>query len=105
MKEKIVSLGDFIETYEPTPRDRKSFYGKAHVLCFTDGFLLKSYNTYVLAFKKSSGVYYRLWDSFSATTGRHIACVSGLNKSAYTSLKNAHYLRDGDLIVKGSKNE
>lgn len=83
---KLVNLGLYIEEYEPTPRDRKSFYGKAHIKRFTDGWILKSYDTDVLAYKASSDEYVRLWDGFSATTGRHIASVAPFNKAGYCAL-------------------
>lgn len=97
---KLENIGLYIESYEPSPRDRKSFYGKAIVERFTDGFILKSYNTEVLAYKKSTGEYYRLWQDWSATTGRHIASVSGLNKAEFCKLAIARHEGNGDLIIK-----
>ena len=103
---KIVNLGLYIEEYEPTPRDRKSFYGKARVLRFTDGWILKSYNTDVLAYKASTGVYIRLWGDYSATTGRHIASVAPFNKAGFCALPMGRLLgyygeNGADIILEG----
>lgn len=70
---------------ELVPNDsHKSFYGKAKVI--TDGITeyLYSYNTPIMALYH--GVYYRLWDGWTATTGRHIKAFSGLNKKQYQAL-------------------
>ena len=96
---KLLNIGLFIETYEPTPKDRKSFYGKAQVLRYTDGYILKSYDTYVLAYKASTDEYIRLWGGYSATTGRHIASVAPLNKAAYCALQEGSYLSNGDVVI------
>ena len=55
---------------------------KARVLKDSEGdeFLI-SYDTIVLA--KHGGKLYRTWDSWSATTGRHIKEYCGLNKKQY----------------------
>lgn len=73
--------------YELTPIDgRKSFYGKAHVMRLDDGIeVLLSYKTPVMM-RKPGGTYVRLWDGWSATTGRHISAFSGMNKAAYFKL-------------------
>ena len=72
-------------SYELKPTDsRKSFYGKARV-DVQDGIeVLVSYTTQVAA--KSQGRVYRLWDGWSATTGRHISAFCGLNKAAFEKL-------------------
>ena len=49
-----------------------------------DEFLI-SYDTIVLA--KNGGKLYRKWDSWSATTGRHIKEYCGLNKKQYLELE------------------
>ena len=71
---------------ELIPTDsRKSFYGKAKVAVMDDKTeILFSYDTAVLM--KRDGQLFRLWDDFSATTGRHIASYCGLNKKGYMSL-------------------
>lgn len=97
---KLLNIGLYIDEYEPTPKDRKSFYGKALVKRFTDGFILKSYNTNVLAYKKSTGEYINLWGGWSATTGRHVAAVSGMNKSEYMAKPLGEFLGNGDVLVK-----
>lgn len=72
-----------MRTYELTPNDsRKSFYGKARVEIAET---LYSYNTPIIR-RNPSGELVKLWDGWSATTGRHIAAFCGLNKAAYMSL-------------------
>lgn len=77
-------------TYELVPKDsHKSFYRKAYVIELADGTkLLRSYSTLVIK-ELPSGEYVRLWDGWSATTGRHIKAFSGLNKAEYFALKKA----------------
>lgn len=71
--------------YELKPTDsHKSFYGKAHVEVENGIEILTSYTTRVAA--KYNGRVYRLWDGWSATTGRHISAFSGLNKAAFEKL-------------------
>ena len=52
--------------------DRKSFYGKAHILrrTATNDYILRSYETDVAAF--SGGKFIRLWNGYSLTTMRHV---------------------------------
>ena len=73
--------------YELIPNDgRKSFYGKAVVEVADDGSeTLYSYGT-PIAKKTAAGELVRLWDGWSATTGRHIKAFCGLNKAAYMAL-------------------
>lgn len=73
--------------YELTPTDgRKSFYGKAKVEIADDGTeTLYSYDTPIIK-RTNAGELIKLWDGWSATTGRHIAAFCGLNKAAYTNL-------------------
>lgn len=73
--------------YELKPVSRqKSFYGKAKVIVLDDGTqLLKSYDTIVLK-RKASGELVRTWQSWSATTGKHIAAFAGINKTEYLAL-------------------
>ena len=49
----------------------KSFYGKAHILDCGDKFVLRSYETNVAYVDKENKTLHRLWDDWSATTGRH----------------------------------
>jgi len=51
---------------------QKSFYGKAQVIEFNGYAVLKSYDTEVCAYNKLDGRFVRLWDDWSATTGKHI---------------------------------
>ena len=74
--------------YELAPCDsHKSFYGKAKVIETEDGFrFLKSYDT-IVACEDKDGKIHKLWDSWSATTGRHINAFCGLNKSEWAKLE------------------
>lgn len=76
-----------MRTYELTPTDgRKSFYGKAVVIVEDNGTeTLYSYNTPIIK-RLVSGELVKLWDGWTATTGRHIQAFCGLNKAAYMSL-------------------
>ena len=47
--------------------------------------VLQSYETQVLR-RYSDGTLYRLWDDWSATTGKHIKAFCGLNKKQYLEL-------------------
>lgn len=72
--------------YALYPSDsHKSFYGKAHVLEIRGKRYLKSYETIVM-YQDRNGKYHRTWSGFSATSGRHIAAFSGLNKRAFLAL-------------------
>ena len=73
--------------YELTSTDgRKSFYGKAVVIVEDNGTeTLYSYNTPIIK-RLVSGELVKLWDGWTATTGRHIKAFCGLNKAAYMSL-------------------
>ena len=73
--------------YELKPTDgRKSFYGKAVVMVENNGTeTLYSYNTPIIK-RLVSGELVKLWDGWTATTGRHIKAFCGLNKAAYMNL-------------------
>lgn len=77
-----------MKKYELMPTDsRKSFYHKAVVKVADNGTeTLYSYNTPVIR-RNTDGTLTRLWDGWSATTGRHIAAFCGLNKAAFTRMK------------------
>ena len=76
-----------MKIYELKPTDnRKSFYGKARVEIADDGSeTLYSYNTPIVK-RTAAGELVKLWDGWSATTGRHIVAFCGLNKAAYMNL-------------------
>lgn len=76
-----------MKCYNLIPNDsHKSFYGKAKVYVQDDGTeFLQSYQTIVLM-KTYDGQLVRMWDSWSATTGRHIKAFCGLNKAEYRAL-------------------
>lgn len=73
--------------YELLPDDgHKSFYGKAIVCRMPDGSeTLFSYGTRIMT-RTAAGEYFRFWNGWSATTGRHIKAFSGLNKAGYFNL-------------------
>lgn len=77
----------FTNCFELVPTtSQKSFYGKAVVLCFSDGSqVLKSYETFV-AKRLPNGDIVRLWGGWSATTGKHIRSFCGMNKAEFTAL-------------------
>lgn len=79
-----------MKKYYLMPNDNhKSFYGKAIVIEYDNGEKeLISYSTTVMKQTKT-GEYIRLWDDWSATTGRHIKAFSGLNKAEYFKLATA----------------
>ena len=90
--------------YELNPiySSRKSFYGKAKIMTGQDDFgaavyTLVSYGTPVLAIRKMDGNYYviRLWDSWSATTGRHV------NEFALQILGRSLFKKEWDAMRRG----
>lgn len=76
-----------MKRYELTPNDgRKSFYGKAVVEIAADGSeTLYSYNTPIIK-RSSNGDLVKLWDGWTATTGRHIKAFCGLSKAEFLAL-------------------
>lgn len=76
-----------MKRYELTPNNgRKSFYGKAIVEIAADGSeTLYSYNTPIIK-RSSSGDLVKLWDGWTATTGRHIKAFCGLSKAEFLAL-------------------
>ena len=68
--------------------DGKGFNSKAHVLIYYPGHvqILFSYCEPILRYDAYDGTYHRLWDGWSATTGRHISAFSGLHKAEYMAL-------------------
>ena len=78
---------DVNRIYELRPKDgRKSFYGKAIVETKQNGDeVLYSYLTPILI-RKRSGELVRVYNDWSATTGRHIAAFCGLGKKDFMSI-------------------
>lgn len=76
-----------MKKYELIPTDgRKSFYGKAQVVIDDAGNeTLYSYETAIIK-RTKAGELIRLYDGFTATTGRHIKAFCGLNKSQFLSV-------------------
>ena len=76
-----------MKTYELMPDTKqKSFYGKARVIIDDNGTeTLFSYDTAIIR-KTPEGKLIRLWDDWSATTGKHIKAYCGLNKAGYKAL-------------------
>ena len=74
--------------YELMPDgSQKSFYGKALVEIDGEGNeILYSYGTPIIR-RGTSGSLTRLWDGWSATTGRHIRAFCGLNKARFLQLE------------------
>lgn len=65
---------------------QKSFHGKAVVETYTDGSaVLFSYNTPIIK-RLLHGELVRLWDGWTATTGKHISAFCGLKKAAFMAL-------------------
>lgn len=77
-----------MKIYELKPiTSQKSFYGKAIVQVDDDGNeILYSYGTPIIE-KLVDGTYKKLWDGWTATTGKHIKAFSGLNKYAFIELE------------------
>ena len=76
-----------MKKYELIPNaGRKSFYGKAVVIIGDDGSeTLYSYNTAIIK-RTAAGELVRMWDGWSATTGRHIAAFCGMGKAEFVRL-------------------
>lgn len=76
-----------MKSYALIPTDgRKSFYNKAVVTVDANGAeTLYSYDTPIIK-RLVSGELVRLWDGWSATTGRHIKAFCGLNKAGFMAL-------------------
>lgn len=73
--------------YELMPnKGQLSFYGKAFVRRDDEGNeTLLSYGQEIVK-RYADGHLQRLWDGWSATTGRHIAAFCGLNKKGFDKL-------------------
>lgn len=76
-----------MKIYDLIPTDgRKSFYGKAKVFIEDDGTeTLYSYNTPIIK-RTAAGELVRMWNGWSATTGRHIIAFCGIHKAEYIKL-------------------
>lgn len=76
-----------MKMYDLRPTDsRKSFYGKATVVIDDQGGeTLYSYNTPIIK-RTAAGELVKLWDGWTATTGRHITAFCGLNKAGFAAL-------------------
>lgn len=77
-----------MKIYELKPTtSQKSFYGKAIVQVDDNGNeTLYSYNTPIIK-KFVDGTYEKLWDGWTATTGKHIRSFCGLNKAEFIGLE------------------
>lgn len=73
--------------YELKPTNgQKSFYGKAKVYITEDGTkTLYSYDTPIISVDPQGGLH-RLWQGWTATTGKHIRAFCGLNKKEFMAL-------------------
>lgn len=76
-----------MKRYELAPNGtQKSFYGKAVVEIDNAGNeTLYSYNTPIIK-RMVTGELVRIWDGWSATTGRHIIAFCGMHKAEYINL-------------------
>ena len=76
-----------MKCYYLMPTDgRKSFYNKAVVQINDDGSeTLYSYETPIVK-RTAAGQLVKLWDGWTATTGRHINAFCGLNKAGFAAL-------------------
>lgn len=74
--------------YELCPiNNRKSFYGKAKVVIDDDNTeTLFSYDTPIIK-RDEDGNLTRLYNGWSATTGRHIKAFCGLTKKEFLEVK------------------
>lgn len=85
VKNKEEISEDYQTELKPTD-NRKSFYGKAYVDNLDDGSqVLYSYDTPIIK-KYPDGKLTRLYDDWSATTGRHIRAFCGLDKRGFFNL-------------------
>lgn len=77
-----------MEIYELKPiTSQKSFYGKAIVKVDDNGDeTLYSYNTPIIK-KLVDGTYKKLWDGWTAATGKHIKSFCGLSKAEFMGLE------------------
>lgn len=83
MKENIITR----ELYPIAAQRQKSFYGKAYVKTTFDGSeTLYSYETPIIK-RDNTGKLSRLWNGWSATTGKHIRSFCGLNKAGFDALE------------------
>ena len=75
-----------VKSWELKATSQKSFYGKAIVQVDDNGNeTLYSYNTPIIK-KYVNGTYEKLWDGWTATTGKHIRSFCGLNKAEFIGL-------------------
>ena len=76
-----------MKIYDLIPMDgRKSFYGKAKIYIENDGTeTLYSYDTPIIK-RTAAGELVRMWDGWSATTGRHIIAFCGMGKAEFMRL-------------------
>lgn len=76
-----------MKIYELKPTTtQKSFGGKAQVYIDFDGSeTLYSYGTPIIT-RHTDGTLEKLWDGWTATTGKHIKSFCGLNKQEYINL-------------------
>lgn len=82
-----MTTGIKTKRYELTPQgNQKSFSGKAIVEIAEDGSeTLYSYRTPIIK-RTASGELVKLWDGWTATTGKHIKSFCGLNKAEFMDL-------------------
>lgn len=91
--------GSKMKKYELKPTGtQKSFYKKAIVYIDNNGTeTLYSYDTPIIT-RDSNGNLVKLWNGWTATTGKHIKAFCGLNKSEYSALPKDHCI-DYDILT------
>lgn len=97
-KELVKMAKSLVADYEVMPQDgSKSFYRKAIIKKDAQGReVLYSYDTPVLR-KEKDGSYTRLWDGWSATTGRHIKSWANIDKKEWDKMEVVDIdAKDGD---------
>lgn len=89
----------FEKLYELKPTNgQRSFYGKAVVKVKGNGTeVLQSYETDVIK-RLPNGNLVRLWDGWSATTGKHVYAFCGIRKAEWDKMElNEEYSRQSLL--------
>lgn len=84
---KKMEKNKIVKSWELKATSQKSFYRKAIVQVDNNGNeTLYSYNTPIIK-KYVDGTYKKLWDDWTATTGKHIRSFCGLSKAEFIELE------------------
>lgn len=71
----------------------KSYYNKAHIYTYKHYIFLISYTTPVLMYNKRTHKYYRFWDDWSVTTGKHIDDFTRLITDNPNGISKSEFLK------------